>query len=142
MFGRGKNKSCRGAQSVKNINDFCVCPQCNFTFPHEQGIPCRSVLCPDCKIYLVRGGASSENSTSNGNRKNKNSTLDKESHIILPKTNDFPKINTEICTGCGACINVCPMKAIVIVNGKAIIAEEKCRNCRVCQRTCPVEAIS
>jgi formate hydrogenlyase subunit 6/NADH:ubiquinone oxidoreductase subunit I len=87
----------------------------------------------------VRGGANSvqnENSVPVKKSENSTSTLNKKSII------DLPKVNTELCIGCGACVNVCPMNAITVVNGKATISEDKCRNCRICQRTCPVEAIS
>ncbi len=139
MLGRINKKVGRGAQSIKNSSDFCVCPQCNYTFQHERGIPCKSVLCPDCKIYLVRAEASRVN--------NEDYMQNEKSEVVLPLSTkkssvNLPKVNVELCIGCGACIDVCPMKAIVMVNGKANIEEEKCRNCRVCQRTCPVGAIS
>ena len=126
MFGRSKKIIRQSTQRVKNTNEFCVCPQCNFSIQHEQGIPCRPILCPYCKIYLERGGANSENSKSTFNKEN---------------NTDFPKVNTVICIGCGACIDVCPMDAIEMVNGKASIVEEKCKNCRVCKSVCPMEAI-
>ncbi len=54
---------------------------------------------------------------------------------------DYPKINRELCTGCGACIDVCPMEALILENGKARIIEDNCSNCRICVRYCPVAAI-
>ena len=45
------------------------------------------------------------------------------------------------CTGCGACIDVCPVNAIKIEDGKAIISDE-CIDCGACISQCPVEAIS
>jgi Na+-translocating ferredoxin:NAD+ oxidoreductase subunit B len=141
MFGRVKDNNRRGRHGVNNTNDFCICPQCSSTFQHEQGISCRSVLCPYCNIYLMRGNANSENSKTDENSKKRNLTLEKENCINLPKANDFPGINTEICKGCGACIDVCPKNAITMVNGKASIAEEKCKKCRICVSACPVGAI-
>lgn len=55
---------------------------------------------------------------------------------------NYPKVNTELCTACGACIDVCPMEAIVMEDGKARIIEENCSNCRICARYCPVNAIN
>jgi len=55
---------------------------------------------------------------------------------------DFPKVNPDICTGCGICADSCPMEAITLVNDVAIIATDKCSNCRVCVDDCPNEAIN
>lgn len=54
---------------------------------------------------------------------------------------DFPKVNTDLCTGCGACADACPMEAILMENGKARLIEDNCSNCRICVRYCPVGAI-
>ncbi|MGE4587227.1 MAG: DUF362 domain-containing protein [Mangrovibacterium sp.] len=53
----------------------------------------------------------------------------------------FPKINLDRCIGCGSCIDVCPMNAISIVDGKAVIDLDKCANCHACESACPVDAI-
>lgn len=55
---------------------------------------------------------------------------------------DFPKVNQELCTGCQACIDMCPMEAIIMQDGKAFIVEDNCSNCRACESACPIEAIS
>lgn len=36
------------------------------------------------------------------------------------------EVNPEKCNGCGDCIPACPVKAIVMENGKARILPEKC----------------
>ncbi len=45
------------------------------------------------------------------------------------------------CTGCMACYNICPRKAISIKSYKGFyypeINEEKCINCGLCRKTCP-----
>lgn len=51
------------------------------------------------------------------------------------------KVNNEKCTGCAVCVDVCPVNAIKIENGKAVIGEE-CVDCGGCIAQCPVEAIS
>lgn len=44
------------------------------------------------------------------------------------------------CTGCGACVQVCPVDALTIENGKAKVSED-CVECCACTGECPVEAI-
>jgi len=55
---------------------------------------------------------------------------------------DFPEVNPDICTGCGICIDLCPMGAIILVNGAAFIDSGQCNNCRLCESECPLEAIN
>jgi len=50
-------------------------------------------------------------------------------------------IDTEKCTGCAACVDVCPISAITIENGKAVVSGE-CIDCGACISQCKVEAIS
>ena len=47
---------------------------------------------------------------------------------------------TEDCTGCGACLQVCPFGAIETRDDKAFITEA-CRACGQCLDVCPVSAI-
>ena len=45
------------------------------------------------------------------------------------------------CTGCGACAEVCPEKAIHPAGDKYLIVPEECTDCGACDTACPVEAI-
>jgi len=54
---------------------------------------------------------------------------------------EYPIINSEICTGCGNCVEICPIEAIELINDIATINETKCSNCRLCVSECPLEAI-
>ena len=50
-------------------------------------------------------------------------------------------VDKEKCTGCGSCIEVCPVEAI-IVESKAKIKEPDCIECGVCVEECPEGALS
>jgi len=50
-------------------------------------------------------------------------------------------IDTEKCTGCGLCIDICPQQAITIKNGLASVNEELCIQCNNCADVCPADAI-
>ncbi|MGC9455195.1 MAG: NifB/NifX family molybdenum-iron cluster-binding protein [Phycisphaerae bacterium] len=52
------------------------------------------------------------------------------------------KVDREKCTGCGACVSVCPADAITISDGKAHVDAGKCVGCAVCRDECPYDAIS
>ena len=52
------------------------------------------------------------------------------------------KVNKKKCTGCGICIDSCPVDAIKIVNNIAVINKNDCTECGVCVNDCPCEAIS
>jgi len=60
---------------------------------------------------------------------------------IIPLVVHPLKINMDRCTGCGSCIDVCPMDAISLADGKAVIDLDKCANCHACESVCPVDAI-
>jgi len=57
----------------------------------------------------------------------------------------LPKINQELCIGCGSCANLCPEVFKMAKDGKAEVVNpkgcEKC-DCEMARENCPVEAIS
>ncbi|MDP2216775.1 MAG: 4Fe-4S binding protein [Methanolobus sp.] len=52
-------------------------------------------------------------------------------------------VDKDLCTGCVACVDSCPVEAISM-NGKdlAVVDAEACVDCGDCVDTCPVDAIS
>lgn len=48
---------------------------------------------------------------------------------------------TERCTGCGLCIESCPVQTISEVNSRAHIVLSNCIRCYCCHEVCPVQAI-
>lgn len=52
-------------------------------------------------------------------------------------------VDRKLCSGCGACYNLCPVNAISMVEDNEgfkypVIDEEKCTNCGLCTKSCPV----
>ena len=52
-----------------------------------------------------------------------------------------PFVRKYDCVGCGDCVNACPVDAIEVINGKAVIDNQKCINCNICVGTCTYDAI-
>ena len=48
----------------------------------------------------------------------------------------------EVCVGCGACAEVCPVDAVVMKDGVAEVDLDWCIGCGVCAVRCPSEAIT
>ena len=53
----------------------------------------------------------------------------------------MPWVDENICTGCGVCIRECPVNAISMKDGKAVINMEKCIRCKKCHGVCLQGAI-
>ena len=52
-----------------------------------------------------------------------------------------PEVKKEECIGCEKCKNVCPAKAIKMVDKKPVIDRKKCISCFCCQEFCPKGAM-
>jgi len=52
-----------------------------------------------------------------------------------------PKFISE-CQGCGVCADLCPAKAIKMVDGKAQLDNSKCWGCSICQTQCPHKCLA
>lgn len=61
---------------------------------------------------------------------------------VLEKLLDSrPKLQESECVGCAKCANICPAKAIIMENKKAVIDRDRCIRCFCCQEFCPTGAM-
>jgi len=51
--GRGRMG---GARAGSGPGGDCVCPSCGAIVPHQVGVPCYSVSCPQCGAAMMKGG--------------------------------------------------------------------------------------
>ncbi len=55
----------------------------------------------------------------------------------------LPRIERDICTGCGDCLEACHADALAIQNLKAVVVRpDACDYCTDCEAVCPVAAIA
>ena len=51
------------------------------------------------------------------------------------------KVDADRCSGCGICVQDCPVGAIRLKDKKALVRDE-CTRCGACVRICPEEALN
>ncbi len=52
-----------------------------------------------------------------------------------------PQVNNEVCSGCGACGDVCQFNAVIVVGDKPTLFPSLCHGCGSCMLNCPEGAI-
>ncbi len=54
-----------------------------------------------------------------------------------------PVIDREKCTGCGECVNACPVEVLEVKDEKCeVVKPDECVDCRACEAVCTAGAIS
>ena len=120
-----------------------VCLKCNVCVAHDQF---RKVLANQQTCVLTDSRLLRLDSSNNG----------KTYQARLVKNPQF--INHDLCTACGACLEVCPVKCIYqpypgIYTGRPLIDQQKClrtgvkkgkkgKSCSLCAKACPCSAIN
>ena len=55
---------------------------------------------------------------------------------------DMPAIDSEKCNGCGLCVSVCSLDALILIDNIVTFVEtEECNWCTLCEAVCPTGAI-
>ena len=139
MFGKWRNTQNRFQRKGLGTSQFgvCVCPQCNYSVIHKRGIPCATFICPKCHIPLIRQDHPGNCNIQHPENSNIQQAPDRNTKIL-----DFPKVDIELCIGCGTCVDRCRFEAIHLEDGKAKITIANCKKCRACVNVCPVGAIT
>tara|TARA_B100001113_G_C20632043_1_gene415243 strand:+ start:83 stop:367 length:285 start_codon:yes stop_codon:yes gene_type:complete len=63
-------------------------------------------------------------------------------HHVMGRVPDHVfEVDEDKCFGCGACIALCPVNVLDLVDRMIIVNEKKCTHCELCIPSCPVSAL-
>ena len=63
-------------------------------------------------------------------------------HHIMGRVPDHVfEVDEDKCFGCGACIALCPVNVLDLVDRMILVNEKKCTHCELCIPSCPVSAL-
>ncbi|HME46048.1 MAG TPA: 4Fe-4S binding protein [Syntrophorhabdales bacterium] len=61
---------------------------------------------------------------------------------VLMATYFIRETDQEKCSACGACVDICPVKAVRLENDTCVVDTDWCIGCGVCALPCPTSAVS
>jgi predicted Fe-Mo cluster-binding NifX family protein/ferredoxin len=102
--------------------------------PLDSGFPQRKLSNEETIESLKKRAQDLENQKAQLEKQIENIQENKASGVVA-------KVDAGICSGCGICVNACPVGAIAM-NDVAIINREICNGCGICEQECPVDAIT
>lgn len=53
----------------------------------------------------------------------------------------IPKVNSQLCTACGRCVEFCNFNALALIADHLLVFEEICHSCGGCMLVCPEDAL-
>jgi len=59
----------------------------------------------------------------------------------LNPSNYYAEVDSDLCTGCGVCMEICQMQAIELREDIAVVNRTRCIGCGNCSAKCSSEAI-
>ena len=62
--------------------------------------------------------------------------------LLCSRTILKPQVDRDECTGCGTCVEQCPVSALTMEDNLPSVAAETCITCFCCQEICPEKAIT
>ncbi|WP_406659822.1 phosphoadenosine phosphosulfate reductase family protein [Methanolobus sp. ZRKC3] len=95
-----------------------------------------TVFSEELGLLIVKGKASSVKFFSSGNMLV--NAKSREDADRLYSDVSMQLIRNHRCTGCGICVNACPVSAISLDNGNGIIVNDRCIRCGKCTKSCVV----
>ncbi len=58
------------------------------------------------------------------------------------KSNYVATVHTDLCSGCGTCVDRCQIEASTVLDDRAVIDLIRCIGCGLCASTCPTKAVT
>jgi uncharacterized Fe-S center protein len=62
--------------------------------------------------------------------------------MMEQRTRLRPKVDKELCTQCGTCVDHCAVSALSMSDDVPVVDADTCITCFCCQEMCPEKAIS